>query len=118
MEDKKLAKVAALQLADAEAAESERLRVTPRRRWRRWFWRRLRVWTDHLSHVARWMKIVGAIAAGAPTLFGGVRLVVKAGVKFVQLYRARADSEPGLPPATGVASTTVDRVEKPTPPKP
>jgi hypothetical protein len=95
--------LADLQRADAEAMEAAHWALRGRG-----FWVLMGLWTKRLSKVSDWLKAVGAVLVA-------VTVVVTAGVKAVELLRARGVA-PAETPATGIASTTVDRA--PTPPLP
>lgn len=93
--------LAELQREDAEAAEHGYRRPHG-------FWARLRAWSKRLGHVSEWLKNAGAIVAGTAALVTGT-------VRLYQMFRARSVA-PAQEPATGVASTALDRVDPPKPP--
>ena len=106
---RKLRDLVDLQRADAEA-EERAVSVAEKTFHRRgWFWVHLADWTKRFELLAAWAKGLGAflVAVGA---IGGV------GYKLVRFIGDRRVA-PAQEPATGIASTTVDRVDKsPTPP--
>ena len=89
--------IKAAQHADAEAAHWA-LRG-------RGFWHLLHLWTRRLTRVAAWVKQLGLIVLGVGTIAGAL-------YRFVQFRKVG----PAEQPATGIASTAVDRVEQPSPP--
>ncbi len=97
-------------LVDPEAHEGE---LTAGRRWHRarlWFSAELAAWTARLERGGRWAKAVAMIVVSIATVAGVLwRAVV--------FYKTRGGA-PAEQPATGVASTAVDRVPKPKPPLP
>ena len=100
-----------LQREDAEA-ESRAVRVAEREFHRRgWFWRQLGVWTKRFERLGDFTKALGAFLVGALAMLG-------VGYKLVRFIADRRLPPAQLPAPTGIASTTVDRVAKPEPPKP
>ncbi len=90
-------------LHEAQAAE-----VARGRRWRivrAW----LLKWVRRLKKAAEVIGVVGAVISAIATLYGAI-------VKLPFLMRAR-DMGAVLPPPTGIASTFVDRADKPPEPK-
>lgn len=91
--------IAELQREDAKAAEWQQQR-------RGWFWRQIHVWTERLERLASWAKALGTFLVAMGTI-GGV------GYKLVRFIADRRVAAADLPAPTGIASTTLDRVEKP-----
>ena len=95
-------------LSDPEAHAGE---LTAGQRWRRlraWFSAELDAWTGRLERGGKWAKALAVIVVSMATVAGVIwRAVI--------FYTRPAPAEE---PATGVASTTMDRVEKPKPPAP
>jgi hypothetical protein len=91
--------LAELQREDARAAEAHQQRHG-------WFWRQLHVWTERFERLGAFTKALGAflVAAGA---------VLGVGYKLVKFVGDRRVAAAELPAPTGIASTAVDRVEKP-----
>jgi hypothetical protein len=99
-----LEELKAAQLADAESqarAEDADLRSS--------LWRRLGRWARRAGKAAKLVK-------AAVEIVGGIAALIAFAWKAYGFYKAR-DGSPELP-ATGVASTAIDRVDKSSPPKP
>lgn len=91
-------------LMDPDAHTGELLAGQRLRRLRAWFGRGIDLWTPRLERLGRW------IAAGA--------LVIGGLVKMVHDFRATSVAPAELPKGSDSASTFLDRVDKPRPPKP
>lgn len=88
-------------LADPEAHAGELTAGGWTRRARAWFSRGLTEWTPRLERLAKWVTALTLVVGGL--------------AKVIHDLRATAVGPAELP-KTGVASTAVDRVEKPQPP--
>lgn len=106
---RKLRDLVDLQREDAEA-ESRAVDAAEREFHRRgWFWRRLKVWTNRFEMLEDWAKKLGGLLVAVVAVLG-------VGFKLVRFISDRRVA-PAEQPATGVASTALDRVDKPVAPK-
>jgi hypothetical protein len=90
---------------DPEAHAGELLGGQRWRRARAWFSRELDAWTERLERGGKWAKHLAIFVTSLATV-GAVLW------RAVVFYTSRGGA-PAEQPATGVASTTIDRVEKP-----
>ena len=107
---RKLRDLVDLQREDTEA-EARAIDAAERAFHRRGgFWRKLQIWTKRFELLAGWAKGLGAFLVAVGAIAG-------AGYKLVRFIADRRLPPAQLPAPTGIASTTVDRVEKPLPPE-
>jgi hypothetical protein len=93
-------------LVDPEAHAGELLAG---QRWRRladWFGAKLDLWTVRFERLGKWLKAIATVLGSAAAI-----------VALIRALRTRNVAPAELPKGGG-ASTFVDRVDKPAPPKP
>lgn len=94
-------------LVDPEAHAGELLAGGRWRGLRAWFSRGLDLWTARFEKIGKWLKSIALVLGSAAAIVGLIRS-----------FRTRNSVGPAELPRGGGASTFVDRVDKPTPPKP